>query len=231
MSSPPSSPPSSRRPAGVPESGNAKYAIIAIVLLARRGGSLRLAQLRRAPTLPVPVPPAPVAVEPPPANPKLDDIPLPPPVRREARGRARAEGRLRRRRADARPSATGRRRRSSSRPCKMRGAQARRCYNSALAQDSSLKGHVTDRGEDRAERKPLLGEHPGQRHGLRRRSRPAPPTSSAQTRATRRPRWVRRGDVPLVVRPAGPVMRERASASRDSPGACRGGSSPSARSR
>jgi hypothetical protein len=140
MTSPPSSPPSSRRPAGVPESGNAKYAIIAIVLLLGAGALFAW----RSASKPAPAPAAsvPVADSSAPTNPKLEDIPLPPPVEEtpeagpppkvvyvpsggcEAKCAGKAPPEL-------------------EQALQIRGSQARRCYNQALAQDSSLKGHVT----------------------------------------------------------------------------------------
>ena len=141
MSSPPSSPPSSRRPAGVPESGNAKYAIVAVVLLLGAGGlyAWRSASSR---VEPAPVPSAPVADSTAPTNPKLEDIPPPAPVEEVP---------------EAGPppkvvyvpsggcdsKCVGKAPPELEQALQVRGSQARRCYNTALAQDSSLKGHVT----------------------------------------------------------------------------------------
>jgi hypothetical protein len=142
MSSPPSKSPSSLPPAGVPASGNAKYAIVAIVLLFGAGAiyAWRSASNR---DVPVPIPTASVAQSAEvPTNPKLDDIPLPPPT--EEKPEAGSSPRV-----VYVPSGgcDGKCSGSSSpeleQALQIRGAQARRCYNQALAQDSSLKGHVT----------------------------------------------------------------------------------------
>jgi hypothetical protein len=141
MSSPPSSPPSSRRPAGVPESGNAKYAVIAVLLLAGAGGlyAWRSASDRdQPPPVPSTAPVASVA----PSNPKIEDIPLPPPI--EEKPEAGPPPRVVYVPAGGcEPKCTGTPTDELEQALKIRGAQARRCYNTALAQDSSLKGHVT----------------------------------------------------------------------------------------
>jgi hypothetical protein len=139
MSSPSSLPPSSRPPAGVP-SGNAKYAVIAILLIAGVLGLFfwRNSSKEQPPTVPSAAPVASAT----PSNPKLEDIPLPPPVEEVPE-------------AGPPPKVVyvpsgGCEAKCSGKPTpeleqalQVRGAQARRCYNSALAQDSSLKGHVT----------------------------------------------------------------------------------------
>jgi hypothetical protein len=142
MSSPPSSPPSSRRPAGVPESGNAKYAIIAILLVLGAGGLYAWRSSSSHSELPAPVPSTPVAESSAPANPKLEDIPLPPPVEEVPEAGpppkvvyAPSGG------CDAK--CNGKAPPELEQALQVRGSQARRCYNTALAQDSSLKGHVT----------------------------------------------------------------------------------------
>lgn len=142
MSSPSSKSPSSLPPAGVPASGNAKYAIVAIVLLLGAGGIYAWRSASNRADVPVPVPSATVAQSAEaPSNPKLDDIPLPPPVEEKAEaGGPRivyvpaggCEGKC-----------SGTSSPELEQALQIRGAQARRCYNQALAQDSSLKGHVT----------------------------------------------------------------------------------------
>jgi hypothetical protein len=142
MSSPPSSPPSSRRPAGVPESGNAKYAIIAVVLLLGAGGLYAWRSAASRPEVPAPIPSAPVADTSAPTNPKLEDIPLPPPVEEKPEAGPPAK-------VVYAPSGgcdakcNGKAPPELEQALQVRGSQARRCYNTALAQDSSLKGHVT----------------------------------------------------------------------------------------
>ncbi len=137
---PPSSPPSSRPPAGVPASGNAKYAIIAVLLLA---GTVGIYFLRSGSNRdePAPVPPAPVASAAP-SNPKLEDIPLPPPVE-EVPEAAPPPKVVYVPSGGCEAKCTGTAPPELAQALQVRGQQARRCYNSALAQDSSLKGHVT----------------------------------------------------------------------------------------
>jgi TonB-like protein len=139
---PPSSslPPSNRPPAGVPPASNAKYAIVLLLLVGGLGVTLFLL---RKPAQP-PLPPPPIASAPPPAptNPKLEDIPPPPPPEESAEPKAGpriiyvqnagCDGKCR----GTSPPELGQ-------ALNVRGMQARRCYNQALAQDSQLKGHVS----------------------------------------------------------------------------------------
>ncbi len=139
------SPPStSQPPAGVPESGNARYAIVAVVLLLAIGGIVYWKTRAPAAQTPAPLPTTSAAsVDQTPTNPKLDDVPLPPPP-------------------EEKPEAGPTRYASSGIPAggcegkcggtaptelqqalQVRGAQTRRCYNQALNTDSTLKGHVT----------------------------------------------------------------------------------------
>jgi hypothetical protein len=142
MSSPPSSPPS--RPAGVPDSGNGKYAIVAVLLLLGAGGLFMWRNHMNQADQPAPVPSVTVAqTASAPTNPKLDDIPLPPPP--EEKPEAGPAPRI-----VYAPAGGGCEAKCSGtappeleQALQIRGAQARRCYNQALAQDSSLKGHVT----------------------------------------------------------------------------------------
>jgi len=138
------SPPSSQHPAGIPDSGgNAKYAIVAVVLLLAAGGiyAWRTMTNRQPQAAP---PPAPSLAQsaPTPTNPLLDDIPPPPPP-------------------DNTPEAGGPHiiyvpanagcdsKCSGSAPpelaqaLQVRGMRARRCYEQALNNDSSLKGHMS----------------------------------------------------------------------------------------
>jgi hypothetical protein len=136
-------PPSSRPPAGIPDSGNAKYAIAAVGFVA---AALALFAWRscssRSEAVAPPATPSLTASAAPQVNPKLEDIPLPPPP-------------------EEKPTpATGPRiiytsaggcdgKCSGSSPPELgqalqaRAGQARRCYNQALSQDSTLKGHVS----------------------------------------------------------------------------------------
>src|SRR5690349_8427644 len=81
-SRPPSTPGSSRIPAGVPSGSNAKYAVVAVVLVAGVAGLLWM-RSSGAPQATAPQPPAPPVASAS-ANPKLDDIPPPPPPEEEA---------------------------------------------------------------------------------------------------------------------------------------------------
>jgi len=135
----------SRPPAGVPNPGSyAKYAVLAGLLLVGIG----VATLHSWTTSPpAPLPPLPSAsvvqtAEPAP-NPKLDDIPPPPPPQEAPEGGSAphttvavsggCEGRCSERFST--PELT--------QAITVRAQQARRCYNQALAQDSTLKGKVS----------------------------------------------------------------------------------------
>jgi hypothetical protein len=138
------SPQNSLPPAGLPDKGNAKYALLALVMVAGIGGLFfwRSSQNKPAPAKPLPSLAMPSAA---PTNPKLDDIPMPPPadeVEQQAQPKTV--------RYAGGPASTG-----CDGTCKgsysseleqalmVRASQARRCYNQGLAQDSTLKGHVT----------------------------------------------------------------------------------------
>jgi hypothetical protein len=136
--------PSSRPPAGVPESGsNAKYAIVAILLLLAAGGIFAWRNLTNRNETPAPIPTMSVAQSAtPPPNPKIDDVPLPPPPDDKPEGGAgpkivyvQAGG------CDA--TCKGAATPELQQALQVRGMQARRCYNQALATDSSLKGKVS----------------------------------------------------------------------------------------
>jgi hypothetical protein len=143
MSTHPSTPPPSS-PAGVPQAGNAKYAIVAILLVLGMGGLFAWKSMSSQPP-----PPPPIVVMPSASttaattNAKLDDIPPPPPE--EIKPEAGAGPKI-----VYVPGAAGGCEKSCSGTAtpeltaalQMRGAQAKRCYNQALASDSTLKGHV-----------------------------------------------------------------------------------------
>jgi hypothetical protein len=138
-------------PPPVPASGNGKYAIVAALLLA---GIIGLFAFRSCGGSAAAPPPAPSAVAAVPSasasvsarvDPKIDDIPPPPEEKPEA-GAATGGGGTRIvyvhvGGCDAK--CTGKAPAELGAALVARAAQARRCYNSALAQDSSLKGHVT----------------------------------------------------------------------------------------
>ena len=140
------SPPSSKHPAGIPESGgNAKYAIVAIVLVLGAGGLFALRSMSGKGNVAPPLPPMPSASASAQAtNPLLDDVPPPPPPDIVPEGGSKSsvvyvptnggcDGQCSMKYA---PSELGG-------ALQVRAAQARRCYNQALASDSSLKGHVS----------------------------------------------------------------------------------------
>lgn len=134
-------PPTSRPPA-VPASGNAKYAVVVVLLLLATGGIVWRSMSNKA-DAPAPPPMPSLTASAAPTNPKLDDIPLPPPPEEKpeagptgprivyVNANAGCEGRCA---GTAPPELQG--------ALQVRGAQARRCYNQALSQDSTLKGHV-----------------------------------------------------------------------------------------
>jgi len=142
------SPPSSRVPAGVPSSGsNAKYALVAVVLLLAIGGIFAWRSFTNRDQAPAPPPPmvSAAALDRPPPNPHIDDVPPPPPPEDKPEAGANTGGGrvvyvpgggCEARCVGVAPN--------ELRPAlQVRAAQARRCYNSALSSDSSLKGHVT----------------------------------------------------------------------------------------
>jgi hypothetical protein len=141
MSSPPSKVPSSQPPAGVPESGNAKYAIVAVLLLLGAGALFAWRSASNRSDAPVPMPSATAAQSTESSNPKLDDIPLPPPP--EEKPSAAPPRVVYAPNGGCDGKCSGNASPELEQALQIRGAQARRCYNSALAQDSSLKGHVT----------------------------------------------------------------------------------------
>jgi hypothetical protein len=137
-------PPSSLPPAGVPASGShAKYAIVAVLLVLAIGGLVawRMLSASNANAPVSPIASAAPSAEPT-SDPKLDDVPppLPPEEKHEGGAGPRiiyvqaggCEGKC----AGTAPPELGQ-------ALQVRAAQARRCYNQALASDSSLKGHVT----------------------------------------------------------------------------------------
>jgi hypothetical protein len=139
------SPPSSRPPAGVPQGGNGKYAIVAAVLFIGIVVvvALRFCSSRSEPVASVPAMTAPLPTTPP-TNPKLEDIPPPPPP--EEVSEAGPTG-AHMATAASNPGCDSRCSTAYATPelqaaISIRGQQARRCYNQALSRDSSLKGHV-----------------------------------------------------------------------------------------
>jgi hypothetical protein len=132
---------SSLPPAGVPGSGgNSKYAIVAVVLVLGIAGIIwRMSRTPEAPVAPV----ASVAPLTPPSNPKIEDIPLPPPVEDKPEGGPTGPRIVYVQAAGCDGKCFGHAPPELGQALQVRAAQARRCYNQALASDSSLKGHVT----------------------------------------------------------------------------------------
>jgi hypothetical protein len=141
MSTPPSTPP----PAGVPQAGNAKYAIIAILLVLGMGGLFAWKSMSSQPPPPPPIVVAPSAsTTAATTNAKLDDIPPPPPEEQKPEA---GPGGPKIAYVPGAPGGCDKSCNGSATPeltaaLQIRGAQARRCYNQALASDSTLKGHV-----------------------------------------------------------------------------------------
>jgi hypothetical protein len=144
-----SGPPSSKAPAGVPSSGTGKYVAVALLLLVGIGVILVWKFVLNKPQEQAVIPP------PPPSsatetqkssNPLIDEVPLPPPVVDSGpetgpptKGTGTTvvvvnggcDGQCV---GQAPPELSG--------ALQVRGANARRCYNAALAADPTLKGHV-----------------------------------------------------------------------------------------
>jgi hypothetical protein len=140
--------PSSRPPAGIPQGNNTKYAVVAILLVLGMGGLFAWKVLNNQAPQPTQVVIMPSASTSATAattkNSKLDDIPPPPPdeERPEAGPGPKVvytggppSGCDKACSGSATPELTG--------AIQVKGAQARRCYNQALATDSTLKGHVS----------------------------------------------------------------------------------------
>jgi hypothetical protein len=138
------SPQNSLPPAGIPDKGNTKYALLALLMVAGIGGLFfwRSSQNKPAAAKPLPVAMPSAA---PSTNPKLDDIPMPPPVEEVEE---QPQPKTVRYVGGAAPTGCDGTCKGSpsselEQALQVRASQARRCYNQALAQDSTLKGHVT----------------------------------------------------------------------------------------
>jgi hypothetical protein len=138
------SPQNSLPPAGLPDQGNAKYAIVALLMVLGVGGLFAWRSASNK-AVPAPLPSASVGQTASAPNSKLDDIPLPPPPDEpDPTSQAKAAPRFV---GTAPTGCDGKCSGSASteleQALQVRASQARRCYNQALSQDSSLKGHVT----------------------------------------------------------------------------------------
>jgi hypothetical protein len=126
-----------------PGSGKKKYGVVAILFgigvvaiawWTRQGNAVTVA----------PPPPPQIAQTTQPSNPKLEDIPPPlPPEEKPEAGPTGGPRIVYVRAPGCDGKCGGTYPPDLEQAIKARAAQARRCYNSALSQDSSLKGHVT----------------------------------------------------------------------------------------
>lgn len=129
-------------PAGVPPSGNGKYIAIAVLLLGVVGAAvaLKLSQKPPAPTVvyaDAAPPPKPTGRDP------NDDVPPPPPVE-DAGQEDKKPGTLQKAGNPCEvKSCSGASTPELEKALGFRATQARRCYNSALSQDSTLQGKLT----------------------------------------------------------------------------------------
>jgi hypothetical protein len=127
----------------VPDAGNAKYALVALLMVGAAGGLFAWRSCSSKPEVAAPVPSV-TATQTATAstNSKLDDIPLPPPP--EEKPEAGPPPKI-----VAAPvnlgcdgKCNGQITNELEQALQIRGTQTRRCYNAALALDSQLKGHV-----------------------------------------------------------------------------------------
>ena len=142
------SPPPSQPPTGIPASaGNARYALVAVLLLLGVAGLFAWRSCSSKPEASLPPPPPPSAsAEAIATNALLDDIPPPPPADTSpeagkpagvaTRGGGGFTGGCEGKCVGSAPPELGQ-------ALQVRANQARRCYNQGLAQDSSLRGHVS----------------------------------------------------------------------------------------
>ena len=138
--SPPLQPSARRSPRS---GGNAKYAIVAVVLLLGAGGLFAWRSLTNRDQAPAPPPPfrQRCRARPAAAQPAARRHPAPASARGQAGGRRpAARGPSTSPAAAARRSAPASRRPSSRRRCRSAAAQARRCYNSALGKTPRSRG-------------------------------------------------------------------------------------------
>lgn len=134
-------PPSPSTPPGVPSSGNAKYAVIAVLLL---GGVGAVVAWKMGQKPPEPQVVYADAAPPPPKSTgrNLDDeVPLPPPVE-DAGEEKKPVGTVKATSQCDVKSCNGGSTPELEKALAFRASQARRCYNNALAQDSTLQGKV-----------------------------------------------------------------------------------------
>lgn len=140
MASKPPTP--SAPPAGVPSSGNTKYAVIAILLLLLIGGIVAY-KMSQDPPAPPPLPvfdAGPVVTAP---NPRDEEVPPPPPVEEDAGAPVKKTGpAVVGSQCDAK-RCTGAHSAELEQMLAFRVKQAHRCYDSALTQDPTLRGKMS----------------------------------------------------------------------------------------
>jgi hypothetical protein len=131
-------------PAGVPDKGNTKYALLALLMVAGIGGLLFMRSMQNKPA-PAPLPSALTMPSVAPSiNAKLDDVPPPPPPDEvEEQPQQKTAVRYVAASTGCDGTCKGVYTTELEQALQVRASQARRCYNQALAQDSTLKGHVT----------------------------------------------------------------------------------------
>lgn len=143
MASKPPTP--STAPSGVPSSGSGKYVVLALLLLGGIGG-LVVWKMGQKPPEPTVIyvdagPPAPKVIG---RNPD-DDVPLPPPI--EDAGTDAGKKTVVTQTGNANQcdvkTCTGKTSSELETALQFRVKQAHRCYDNALAQDSTLKGKIT----------------------------------------------------------------------------------------
>lgn len=135
-------PPPSIPPMGVPPSGNGKYVVIALLLFALIGGAI-VWKMSQKPPEPVTINLAQPDAAPPPKRNVDDDIPLPPPVEDAGQDAGKkVTGVSAGNPCDAK-KCTGTTTRELEQTLAFRAKQAHRCYDSALAQDPTLRGKVS----------------------------------------------------------------------------------------
>ena len=130
-------------PPGVPSSGGAKYVVVAVLLVAGIGGSI-FWKMSQKPAQPDVLFIDAGAPPPPPSGRNIeDDIAPPPPVEEpKDAGKTVAVQQGAANQCDAK-TCSGGVGDDLNRALAFRGQQARKCYNAALAQDSTLKGKMT----------------------------------------------------------------------------------------
>jgi len=123
--------------------GNAKYALVAAFLVLAIGGMFAWRSCANKSAAAPVVPTAPsVGPSAEPTNSKLDDIPPPPVVEEKPEGGSGGPRVVYVQAGGCDAKCVGTAPPELTQAIQVRGMQARRCYNQALSQDPSLKGHV-----------------------------------------------------------------------------------------